>query len=450
VSGFEVLNLNADNAASTFTASAAQLAGFTSGITLTTIVATNVTIAVDATTAARATGTVTIDNDATIYTVATAAVAGVAFAATAGGTIAHSITGGDGNDTIDFSLTAAGVNQTLIGGAGNDTIKLSSGTFTADDRIAGGTNTDTLELTGTGALTVTLGATTVIEVENIVISGRTTEALSITTDAATIATGTSLVVTTSQTTGALTFNASAEDNGTVSVTGGGGNDVLTGGAGNDTLIGGSGSDTLVGGAGVDTLTSGSGNNNVRGGLGSDIINLTDGGADLIAFADGDLTTITFDTVTGFGVAADSIRFGLGDLEDAAGAGAITLSNLDGTSIDAVAAATTLIVATNAVVATADATTQTVLKLSSTTATSFASAIGTGSIGITDGDHAAAAEGVLTVFYDATNGQAVVGILTNSTAAGNVLNAADTFFEVARLTMTTTDYATFGATNFTFG
>ncbi|HEY1604033.1 MAG TPA: M10 family metallopeptidase C-terminal domain-containing protein, partial [Allosphingosinicella sp.] len=51
----------------------------------------------------------------------------------------------------------------------------------------------------------------------------------------------------------LTFDASAEMDGTYRIIGGAGNDTLIGGHGNDSLSGGAGADTLTGGAGNDVF-----------------------------------------------------------------------------------------------------------------------------------------------------------------------------------------------------
>jgi len=325
VSGFEVLNLSATNAAHTFTASAAQLAAFTSGITLTTITAPNVTIAVDATTAARAAGTITIDNDATTYSVATAAVAGVTFVATAAGTIAHAVTGGDGNDVIDFSASTAAVNQTLVGGAGNDTIRLSGATLAATDIITGGANTDTLVLSGNTAITATT-LTGVTEIENIEIANTTT-AVTLTLAEGSAVAGTT-TVTTAQTTGALTFTFGATTAGKLaSITGGGGDDVLTGGDLADTLVGGAGADALNGGAGADSLVGGEGSDVITGGAGADAIVLTETTAslDVVVFAD-TAANNGVDTITGFDKTLDKLNWAQGTVETAVTGALTTTAN----------------------------------------------------------------------------------------------------------------------------
>jgi Ca2+-binding RTX toxin-like protein len=456
VSGFEVLDFGGV-ATSVLVASVAQIAAIASITSTGDANPATSTITLDATTAARAgTAAITLDADVQNYTVAGAAVAGVTFNAPAAGVF--SVTGGAGADLINFSATTDAGNQTLIGGDGNDTIRLSAGTLAATDVITGGAGNDTLELTGTGAVAVTLGATTVTGVENIVISGRTTEAASITTNNGNVASGELLVVTTSQSTGALTFNATAEADGRVSVTGSGGDDVLTGGSGNDTLIGGAGSDTLAGGIGVDTITAGSGNNRVTGGEGSDAIDITGGGSDLLVIDVTENNTTAFnDVVTGFQVGTDVINISIGDLDAAADAVVLTLSDTAGDDIAAARVGATgdmLTVAAN--VNTGANSADNLIKFSSVTATSFASAIGTANISVAAlaaADPAGATEGVLAFFYNSTTGQAVIGILTNTSAAGaeaNLLNANDTFTAVTTITMTAADYANFNFSSFTFG
>ena len=70
---------------------------------------------------------------------------------------------------------------------------------------------------------------------------------------ATIASGKSLTVTTNNAsfTGKLTFNASAETDGSVNITGGASADTITGSAGADTFNGGGGVDSITGGLGID-------------------------------------------------------------------------------------------------------------------------------------------------------------------------------------------------------
>jgi Ca2+-binding RTX toxin-like protein len=290
--------------------------------------------------------------------------------------------------------------------------------------------------------------------EAITISGRTTQAAGITTDDATIASGTTLVVTTSQTTGALTFDATAEADGSVNITGGAGDDSLTGGGLADTLSGGAGADVLVGLAGNDTIITGAGNNIVTGGVGNDTINLTEGGTDLINFLTNQVgvgtmagTTAYTDTITGFEVSRDAFAISIATLTSTA---ATTLSNFAGADIAAAVALGGMTATTLATNASADPSggTTTILKLSSTTSTSFASSFGSGSV-TTAAFGGTGVEVALTIWYDANNTRAVVGLVTPDAAGANAITSTDAFTPIAYIGMTTADYANFGVGNFMY-
>jgi Ca2+-binding RTX toxin-like protein len=83
----------------------------------------------------------------------------------------------------------------------------------------------------------------------------------ITTNDLNIAAGSKLIIDAGQltTAEAVTFNASAETNGSVQVFGGAAGDTLIGGAGADDLRGRGGNDVLQGGLGADSLNGGDGN-----------------------------------------------------------------------------------------------------------------------------------------------------------------------------------------------
>ena len=90
---------------------------------------------------------------------------------------------------------------------------------------------------------------------------------------------------------------------------------------------------------------------------------------------------------------------------------------------------------------------TVLDLTSTTATSFATAMGTADV--TVGSSAAILEAV---YYDAVNSQAVVGyVASNSGGSSTHINSADAggFTEIVRIGMTAADYNHLDATNLHF-
>jgi Ca2+-binding RTX toxin-like protein len=466
LSGFETLNFNLADAGTVFTIAANQLQGFTD-VTRTTITAANTTIAVTANTSATiGAGTLTADNDVTVYTITGATGAGLTVTPGTAAGIAQSITGGAGNDIIDYSSTTATADQTLIGGAGDDTVRISGATFTNGDTVQGGTGTDTLEITGNTALTITLpSGDTGFEV--ISITGATSAAISITVDAATLANSTTMRVSTSQTTGALTFNASAENttSSPYSVTGGGGDDVITGGVGNDTLTGGAGSDTLVGGSGIDSISSGTGNNVIDGGVGNDVITL-DVGADTIRLSNGSEfgatgtaqpTTVFVDTVSGWGQASDFIVLGSGNLAST-GTAAITFSNGNGADIAAGAfgAGTLSTAALNATVDAATATSA-IVRFTSTTSTSFASAIGSGSITIANfannldlANNTGAAEAFAVIWYDSTNSRAVLSAVVPANGATSITSGTTTVYDLVYLTgVTTTDYGNIAIGNFAF-
>jgi Ca2+-binding RTX toxin-like protein len=214
-------------------------------------------------------------------------------------TVARNFAGGDGDDI----LSAGAGNDKLDGGTGDDTINISDGgndtvtgddgndtiiagtlpttdapvsSLSASDKINGGAGFDTLMLTGDYSAGLTFGATTLVNVESIVLGAGFSYKL--TTNDATVAAGANLVVDGSAlgTSDVLTFSGAHETNGTFDLVGGAANDSLTGGAlgdvfdlthgGNDVASGGAGNDTfqmgaaftaldkIVGGDGTDTVT----------------------------------------------------------------------------------------------------------------------------------------------------------------------------------------------------
>jgi Ca2+-binding RTX toxin-like protein len=253
-----------------------------------------------------------------------------------------SVTTGSGNDTVnltDFTTSAFRL------GAGDDTLNASY--FVNGGNIAdGGAGIDTVTLGGSltpvfapynGPIAINLTAAFVNFERAIILSPETAVAVAgaandvagsavqftITTNDANVAAGVNFLVDasalTSTVTGlgadgeiggtganadtstfsTLTFDGSAETNGSFTVLGGGGNDVITGGALGDTLSGNGGNDILNGGAGADTLNGGDGNDTLNGGAGADVL---DGGAgnDFIRGGAG------FDTIRG-GAGNDTIE-----------------------------------------------------------------------------------------------------------------------------------------------
>ncbi|WP_414753198.1 putative Ig domain-containing protein [Anabaena sp. CCY 9910] len=138
--------------------------------------------------------------------------------------------GGDGGDIFITNIANLSQNDTLNGGNGQDTII-----------IQGGVNTDTIsfDLNNVNNQLASIPGTTITNVETFDLR--------------------SFV-------GTVTFTGgSGNDN----LNGGAGNDNLNGGAGDDNLNGGAGDDTLIGGDGNDILTGGSGTNTLTGGAGND-------------------------------------------------------------------------------------------------------------------------------------------------------------------------------------
>lgn len=160
---------------------------------------------------------------------------------------------GAANDVIDGSASAAAINfRSLV----QD--------IAAGDVLKGGSSTgDVLTLTiDTNAQTATTTLMAGVETINVVQGGTVTDDLTITMGAndTQIAAGKTLTVNATALTSAdatLTFTGTASElDGSLSVTGGNGNDTITGGGFTDTLVGGIGVDVLAGGLSADNLTGG--------------------------------------------------------------------------------------------------------------------------------------------------------------------------------------------------
>ncbi|MGZ8997520.1 MAG: M10 family metallopeptidase C-terminal domain-containing protein, partial [Allosphingosinicella sp.] len=164
-------------------------------------------------------------------------------------------------DGVFFIFAGLGV-DTLTGGAKNDVFYFGEGgKWGSSDTVNGGPGgTDQLALRGN--YTITFGATQLIGIESIgLVSAFDTRfgALGVeydynlTMNDGNVAAGQQMTVdaATLRSEESLSFNGSAELDGSFRVFGGGGNDVLTGGAGADILSGGLRGDTLTGGGGND-------------------------------------------------------------------------------------------------------------------------------------------------------------------------------------------------------
>jgi Ca2+-binding RTX toxin-like protein len=172
------------------------------------------------------------------------------------------ILGGAGNDTIatgddvDVIDLRTGGKDVVHAGAGDDRIDMGAALISAD-RIDGGSGSDTVTLDGDYASGLTLGSSTLTNVEKLQLG--TGSSYKITTNDATVASGQLLTVTWSgpTTSEALTFKGSDETNGSFKIYASAGKDVLIGGAGNDTFdftgVQFTSSNLLDGGAGSDLV-----------------------------------------------------------------------------------------------------------------------------------------------------------------------------------------------------
>lgn len=158
------------------------------------------------------------------------------------------LTGGGGDDVL---LAGTGL-STLDGGAGNDT--LTGGK--SNDLLLGGDDSDLILETGNGSITAAIGLAGTQLLGGGVFG----------TDTYTNIEAVRLIGGT----GANRFDLSLFS-AAVTLSGGGGNDVLIGTPFDDSLIGGEGGDSLVGNSGRDTLTGEGGNDTLKGGLGVDLL-----------------------------------------------------------------------------------------------------------------------------------------------------------------------------------
>lgn len=186
--------------------------------------------------------------------------------ATASGTILNDDTppldyvGTTGNNTISFATATTdkrldlsqGGSDTATGGGGNDTFLLGAA-LNSTDKINGGGGGDTLVLDGNYAAGITLGSSTVTNVETFVLAAG--NSYRITTNSATVASGATLTVDASalSSLNSATINGSSESNGRFVFLGGAGNDVFTGGSGTDVFVGAGGADALKGNSGADVF-----------------------------------------------------------------------------------------------------------------------------------------------------------------------------------------------------
>lgn len=171
----------------------------------------------------------------------------------------------DGSAETDgkFFIYGGGGTDTLTGGDQNDAFYFGeAGQFGASDTVVGGAGIDQLGLRGD--YTIVFGATQLVGIENIgMISALDTRFgvlgdtydYNLTMNNANVLAGQQMTVDAAslRANETLTFNGSAETDGSFRVFGGAGNDVITGSGGDDILVGWAGADSLTGGLGNDVF-----------------------------------------------------------------------------------------------------------------------------------------------------------------------------------------------------
>ena len=206
-------------------------------------------------------------------------------------------------NSIDVTANSANaINDSLTGGAGDDIFRFSTlgnaAALDASDTVNGGAGSDTLAIAVATNNMTAATLTLVTNVETITVTALGTETAGVTiADGTFVTTATAVVngtfdASSSTGTGAITADGSAEDDSTMTITGGNGGDILTGGVKADIISGGAGADTITGGSGIDTLIGGSGNDIFNMDDVSDFIGLVT--AETVAIGAGVLDTILFD------------------------------------------------------------------------------------------------------------------------------------------------------------
>ena len=235
-----------------------------------------------------------------------------------GNDLDNHITAGSGDDYVNASDGGA---DDVSTGDGRDVIYYGAALTSADKNDAGDEGGDVRGdlLVLQGEYTLTLGADALVDIEKFrVLKGENTSFgdtggnlydYDITTVDANVAAGARLVVQggSLQLGEHLTFDGSAETDGSFQIFGGHDSDTLIGGAQFDHLLGRSGDDTLTGNGGADRLRGGLGGDTMDGGAGADIfVYAAQGGDEPYAVAALESTGLSHDTIVGFNFAEDKI------------------------------------------------------------------------------------------------------------------------------------------------
>jgi len=215
-----------------------------------------------------------------------------------------SVTTGIGNNTVfgdlgNDTITVFGGHVSIDGGEGDDVVNMQT-TLTSSDTIAGSAGTDTLSFTDSNGAVNDLDNVTGIE--NVILGGTT----NVTTLDTLVGNGANLNVSFGGLMApgtSLTWDGSAETNGTFNITAGDGNNLIRGGQGNDTIVTGSGADTIYTSGGSDSISTGAGADWVTNtGSGNDTISTgddndsvyTSGGNDSISTGSGNDVVVDTD------------------------------------------------------------------------------------------------------------------------------------------------------------
>ena len=329
---------------------------------------------------------------------------------------------------IDFSRYDVDLSGLGFGGAGgvllssgNDSLTLSAENAfnVADDGglIDGGNGTDTLIMADELEDPFDLDA--VRNFETIQLTGAD-QGLIISDD--TTASGATTVFDASGLTGELFFCGCDELDGTLEVLGSNFGDFIILGAGADTVTLGSGDD-VVQIVEVENGTLVFGADTIKGFT----VGVDPSSGDAISFSRddvdfGDTTELTFSTIHGDGANTDISalidRGSVSVLDVAAGA-----------DVD-------------------DAAEHHIINFTDISATSFADAIGAGTVDVNDGGALAADTAVLVTYFDSDAGAAIIGYV-DDLGGNNLLDATDTVNAIASVGMTAADYANFAANSLMF-
>ena len=190
-----------------------------------------------------------------------------------GGDGADSLDGGDGDDTFNIAGLQVG-GDTIIGGSGsgNDTINVTGALSTFLSFGKAGTNYSLINPLLPLSALATYQGIEIFDGNNFAISGSNNGSDIFDLSGFSSATQVGAINTFDATGGTDYVNVSTADAG-VTISGGGGSQIVVGSGFADTISTGSGNDTINAGTGNDTITGGDGADSMDGGDGDDIFNI---------------------------------------------------------------------------------------------------------------------------------------------------------------------------------